>query len=175
MNTMMIPLLLLTLGNPALAEDSPFVLIDTTLPASPKTTPTPVVDRSDAPPAVPLAEQMLSAWHPQDLPSADEWAQVTDAVPALLWLAGHAVLNRDRQRALSALRHFDHPDAKHTLFAKALDSALPELIRLGALDGLRGQHLTPPMCAQLATALQDQSALITKAVHRVTTGQACSK
>lgn len=170
----MIPLLLLTLANAAHADESPVVLIDTALPKHPVTTATPILDRSSAPSALPVVEQMLSAWHPQDLPGADEWAQVDEAPEALLWLADHAALNRDRQRALSALRHFERSTVRDVLYEKAKDNTLPELVRLGALSGLRGQRLSTAMCTQLSAELAGQSSLITKALQRVISGPACS-
>jgi hypothetical protein len=171
---MTLALLVLFALGPARADTPSIVVIETTLPDTPITTPATQMDRSQAPNSLPRVEQMLAAWHPEDLPVASDWLQVTDAAVALIWLADHAALNRDRQRALSALRHFEQPQAQRVLFNKALDPTLPELIRLGALSGLRGQRLTPPMCEKLATELQEQSALITNAAHRVTGGDACS-
>ena len=130
---------------------------------------------TEAPEPVTAVKRMLSAHHPEDLPTGEEWRQFGDASAPLLWLAENGRLNYERERAMSALRHYPSAAAKQLLLKAAIDPETHFLVRMGAVRGLGGQHLKSDDCRALTKADHSASKYLKQAIDKLLNGPACQE
>ena len=160
---------------PLRAEETTVTLIDTKLPKTASLYAPEPFDRTGAPDDLAEIEWMLGAWHPEDLPEAAQWAKMPNAAPALLWLGNHGELNRDRSRALAALRYFKGEAIQASLVENALNPALHALVRRSALLGLQGQQLSREACEGISSAMLKEVETLQRAMDALKASPACSQ
>ncbi len=110
--------------------------------SNPTQTTAPSSQTPEKPEGADAIAQWLRAYHPEDLPTAEELRKIKGSEQGLMWHAKHGNPLFVRQRALMLLRHIPSPDARALLMTSAQNANAPGGLRAGAIRGLEG-HLDP--------------------------------
>lgn len=103
--------------------------------------PTPEAPSGERPAGTDGLEELLRAWHAEDLPGPEVLDAHEDAEASLIWLGSHGEPMVMRVRALTLLKHRGTPTARAALMAVAQNRTLHAAVQAGALAGLGGQDL----------------------------------
>jgi hypothetical protein len=126
---------------------------------------------SERPPGTDALEELLRAFHPEDLPSKDALAHHPGAHDSLVWLASNGEPLSMRARALTLLAHHPSPTSSDLLVDVASNPGSHPSLRAAALLGLGGHDLAgdASLRALVEAGLTDPDPRVRHAAERALT------